>query len=53
MVEKYKEKYPTLKYLQMDVRQMSSFEKWTFDAIIDKGTLDSILCGDSSGPNSE
>ena len=37
----------------MDVRQMTTFESGTFDAVIDKGTLDSILWGDSSGPNSE
>ena len=51
-MEKYKEKYSTLKYIQIDVRQMSSFEKWTFDAIIYKNKLDSILSGDSSVSNS-
>ena len=30
-----------------------AFEAGTFDAVIDKGTLDSILCGDGSGPNAE
>ena len=52
MQDKYKEKYPSMKYLQMDCRQMA-FEQGSFDAVIDKGTLDSILCGDSSGPNAE
>ena len=46
MQDKYKEKYSTLKYLQMDCRQMA-FEQGSFDDVIDKGTLDSILCGDS------
>lgn len=51
IVDKYKDKYSTLKFIQMDVRQMNSFDNGSFDAVIDKGTLDSILCGDSSGPN--
>jgi ubiquinone/menaquinone biosynthesis C-methylase UbiE len=37
----------------MDVRSMTNFEDGTFDAVIDKGTFDSILCGDGSGPNAE
>lgn len=36
-----------LKYLQMDVRQLA-FEDGSFDTIIDKGTLDSMMCGDSA-----
>ena len=52
MQDLYREKYPTLTYKQMDVRQMS-FEDGMFDAVIDKGTFDSILCGDGSGPNAE
>lgn len=50
MTELYKERYPTLVYKQMDVRQMQ-YQDATFDAVIDKGTFDSILCGDGSGPN--
>jgi 2-polyprenyl-3-methyl-5-hydroxy-6-metoxy-1,4-benzoquinol methylase len=41
MTEKYKEKGPNFKYVQMDVRAMDFTE--TFDAVIDKGTLDCIL----------
>lgn len=38
-------------YKQMDVKNMTGFGDGTFDCVIDKGTLDSILCGDGSGPN--
>ena len=50
MTEMYKDRFPSLVYKQMDVRQLQYAEN-TFDAVIDKGTFDSILCGDGSGPN--
>lgn len=53
MTEMYKERYPTLVYKQMDVRQLLQYSEGIFDAVIDKGTFDSILCGDGSGPNAE
>ncbi|PKA56225.1 hypothetical protein AXF42_Ash011154 [Apostasia shenzhenica] len=34
-----------LKYIQMDIREMSFFEDQTIDSVIDKGTLDSLMCG--------
>lgn len=52
MQEMYKEKIPTLAFKQMDVRSLQ-YEDGTFDAVIDKGTLDSVLCGDGSGPNAD
>lgn len=36
---------PQLKYIQMDVRDMSLFQDASFDCVIDKGTLDSLMCG--------
>ncbi|KAJ0977545.1 hypothetical protein J5N97_013019 [Dioscorea zingiberensis] len=36
---------PQLKYMQMDVRDMSFFPDGSFDCVIDKGTLDSLMCG--------
>ncbi|QCE13202.1 endothelin-converting enzyme [Vigna unguiculata] len=54
VIEAMKSKYqdiPQLKYMKMDVRNMSDFESESFDAAIDKGTLDSILCGNNSRQN--
>lgn len=42
MGDKYKEKGPNFKYVQMDVRAMD-FPENSFDAIIDKGTFDSVV----------
>ncbi|XP_052170939.1 uncharacterized protein LOC127787114 isoform X2 [Diospyros lotus] len=44
MRRKY-EHVPQLKYMQMDVRDMSFFPDESFDGVIDKGTLDSLMCG--------
>ncbi|XP_044488258.1 EEF1A lysine methyltransferase 4-like [Mangifera indica] len=47
-IETMKRKYeyiPQLKYMQMDVRDMSFFPDNSFDSVIDKGTLDSLMCG--------
>ncbi|KAK9725347.1 hypothetical protein RND81_05G137600 [Saponaria officinalis] len=55
VIEAMKKKYsnsPKLTYITMDVRDMSTFQTGSFDAVIDKGTLDSILCGDNSKQNS-
>ncbi|KAI7754993.1 hypothetical protein M8C21_016357 [Ambrosia artemisiifolia] len=50
MRKKYSD-YPNLKYIEMDVRDMKAFEAGSFDAVIDKGTLDSLLCGNNSKEN--
>ncbi|KAJ6357190.1 hypothetical protein OIU78_005127 [Salix suchowensis] len=54
VIEAMKKKHsnhPQLKYIGMDVRDMSEFQSGSFDAVIDKGTLDSILCGNDSRNN--
>nr|CAD1828656.1 unnamed protein product [Ananas comosus var. bracteatus] len=38
-------------YLKMDVRDMAGFESNSFDGVIDKGTLDSIMCGHNAHEN--
>ncbi|XP_028797220.1 EEF1A lysine methyltransferase 4-like [Neltuma alba] len=45
MMKKKFEYIPQLKYMQMDVRDMSFFPDDSFDGVIDKGTLDSLMCG--------
>ncbi|KAI5059705.1 hypothetical protein GOP47_0026024 [Adiantum capillus-veneris] len=47
MQKKYKD-FPQLKYMTMDVRDMSSFADHEFDFVIDKGMLDSLMCGSSA-----
>ncbi|KAL5700404.1 hypothetical protein ACHQM5_025848 [Ranunculus cassubicifolius] len=44
-------KYPQHTYIKMDVRDMKEFQSASFDAVIDKGTLDSLLCGSNSQIN--
>ncbi|GAU39098.1 hypothetical protein TSUD_320730 [Trifolium subterraneum] len=50
MQKKYRDR-PQLKYLKMDVRDMGAFESESFGSVVDKGTLDSILCGNNSRQN--
>eukprot|EP00343_Euplotes_focardii_P008133 CAMPEP_0205819096 /NCGR_PEP_ID=MMETSP0206-20130828/1304_1 /ASSEMBLY_ACC=CAM_ASM_000279 /TAXON_ID=36767 /ORGANISM="Euplotes focardii, Strain TN1" /LENGTH=212 /DNA_ID=CAMNT_0053112227 /DNA_START=23 /DNA_END=661 /DNA_ORIENTATION=+ len=52
MAEEYEGKCPNMHFKQMDVRSLQ-FDQGTFDCVVDKGTFDSILCGDGSGPNSD
>ncbi|XP_044974263.1 EEF1A lysine methyltransferase 4-like isoform X1 [Hordeum vulgare subsp. vulgare] len=51
VIEHMKEKHmdiPQLTYMQLDVRDMSFFGDGSFDCIIDKGTLDAMMCGDDA-----
>ncbi|XP_057959009.1 uncharacterized protein LOC131151684 [Malania oleifera] len=50
MQKKYSDR-PELKYFEMDVRDMNAFQAGSFDAIVDKGTMDSLLCGNNSQQN--
>lgn len=48
MMRRKYENVPQLQYMQMDVRDMSFFPDETFDSVIDKGTLDSLMCGNNA-----
>jgi len=37
----------------MDVMDMSELQTGEFNVVLDKGTLDSVLCGDNSVPNAD
>ena len=50
MEEKCKTKFPKLVFKVMDVLEMKDFSTGEFNTILDKGTLDSVLCGDNSVP---
>ncbi|KAG2668756.1 hypothetical protein I3843_14G005900 [Carya illinoinensis] len=43
MMRRKYENIPQLKYMQMDVRNMSFFPDESVDSVIDKGTLDSLM----------
>jgi len=48
MSNKYKEFGYNIVYKEMNVLDMSQFASDEFNVIIDKGTLDSIICGENS-----
>jgi ubiquinone/menaquinone biosynthesis C-methylase UbiE len=50
MEQTYKEKFPKMQFKVADVLDMKDFQSGTFNTILDKGTLDCILCGDNSVP---
>ncbi|KAI7727227.1 hypothetical protein M8C21_022522 [Ambrosia artemisiifolia] len=51
MMRRKYEHVPQLEYMQMDVRDMGFFLDDSFDSVIDKGTLDALMCG-TDGPTS-
>ena len=48
MAERNKDSRPNMKWLVMDITDMSEFESNYFDLIIDKGTMDALLCGNDA-----
>mmetsp|Transcript_121930 Transcript_121930/g.352132 ORF Transcript_121930/g.352132 Transcript_121930/m.352132 type:complete len:210 (+) Transcript_121930:41-670(+) len=52
MQEKYRDK-PGMTYKNMDARAMTEAADGTFNVVIDKATLDSILCGEGSTHNAQ
>ncbi len=42
---------PSLLWDVMDVRDMSAYPSNTFDLIIDKSTIDALMCGDDASMN--
>ena len=49
VIEKMKKQYPEMDWQVMDATKMS-FENNLFDCVIDKGTLDAIMCGNDPVP---
>lgn len=43
VIDKMQKQFPLMKWLEMDATKMT-FEDNTFDCVIDKGTLDAIMC---------
>lgn len=51
MEERLASKCPNMKFKVMDVLDMKDLPAGEFNTILDKATLDSVLCGDNSTPN--
>ena len=51
MKERNAEKRPELQWNVMDVKDMNSYSSNFFDIIIDKSTLDALLCSDEGSKN--
>jgi len=46
MEEKYRETYPKMVFRKMDAMDMKDFQDEMFNIVIDKGTLDAVMCSD-------
>ena len=53
MEEKCKPKFPKMSFKVMDALDMKEIQSSSFNTVIDKGTLDSVLCGDNSVTNAQ
>lgn len=51
MKAKNTSRLPNMQWLDMDVKDMHIFADGDFDAVIDKGTLDCVLCAENSTKN--
>ena len=51
MIERNKDLRPDLQWKVMDITDMSTLQSQSFDLIIDKSTMDALLCGDNSFVN--
>ena len=49
VIQKMKKQYPEMEWQEMDATKMK-FEDNYFDCVIDKGTLDAIMCGNDPKP---
>ena len=49
VIQKMKKQYPEMEWQEMDATKMT-FENNFFDCVIDKGTLDAIMCGNDPIP---
>ena len=47
MEEKYRETYPRMVFRKMDAMDMKDFQDEMFNVVIDKGTLDTVMCSDN------
>ena len=47
MEEKYREPYPKMVFRKMDAMEMKDFQDEMFNVVIDKGTLDAVMCSDN------
>ena len=51
MEQTVKEKFPEIQIKVADVLDMKEFQSDSCNTILDKGTLDFMLCGENSVPN--
>jgi len=53
VIEQMRSRYPDMDWRVSDVTHMPELEDASFDAAIDKGTMDAILCGEGSAENTD
>lgn len=50
LIDHMRQRHPEMQWLQMDVRQMDAFPSQSFDVLLDKGTMDALLCERHADP---